>query len=98
MINDATPDFAPIAATHTAPMRESIEPRGAEVKKESFMEDIKLIEASDLESEFWGEERGSGRWGCRPLMGIGVMEVQTFEALWRAPNTTQCACGDWRRR
>jgi hypothetical protein len=22
----------------------------------------------------------SGRWGCRPLVGMGVMEVQTFEA------------------
>ena len=44
------------------------------------------------------EERGSGRWGCRPLMGIGVMEVQTFEALWRAPNTTEYAAGEWGRR
>ena len=68
-------------------MRESIEPRDAEVKKEAFMEGIKVIAVNDLGSKSWGEG-GSGRWGCRPLMGIGVMEVQTFEALWRAPNTT----------
>ena len=27
------------------------------------------------------EKKESGRWGFRPLVGIGVMEVQTFEAL-----------------
>jgi hypothetical protein len=79
-------------------MLESIEPGGSEVKKEAFMEGIKVIEVNDLESIYAGEEGGSGRWGCRPLMGIGVMEVQTFEALWRAPNTTQCACRVWRSR
>ena len=26
-------------------------------------------------------KKESGRWGFRPLVGIGVMEVQTFEAL-----------------
>jgi hypothetical protein len=88
VINDTTPDFAPIAATHTAPMRDSIEPRGGEVKKEAFMEAIKAIVVNDLQSIFVAKRGGSGRWGCRPLMGIGVMEVQTFEALWRAPNTT----------
>jgi hypothetical protein len=66
-------------------MRESIEPRATEVKKEALMENL-------------GQEGGSGRWGCRPLMGIGVMEVQTFEALWRAPNTTQYAGGECGRR
>ena len=79
-------------------MRASIEPRGAEVKKEAFMEAIKLIEVNDLGSQFSRRERGSGRWGCRPLMGIGVMEVQTFEALWGAPNTTEYAGGEWGRR
>jgi hypothetical protein len=29
-------------------MQESIEPRGAEVKKEAFMEGIKVIEVNDL--------------------------------------------------
>ena len=41
-------DNAPIAATHTAPMRESIELREAEVKKEAFMQGIKVIAANDL--------------------------------------------------
>jgi|HubBroStandDraft_6_1064221.scaffolds.fasta_scaffold1625264_2 hypothetical protein len=41
-------DNAPIAATHTAPMRESIELREAEVKKEAFMEGIKAIAVNDL--------------------------------------------------
>jgi hypothetical protein len=27
------------------------------------------------------QKKESGRWGFRPLVGIGVMEVQTFEAL-----------------
>ena len=62
-------------------MRESIELRGDEVKKEALMEAIKAIEVSDLESNCRDRREGSGRWGCRPLMGIGVMEVQTFEAL-----------------
>jgi hypothetical protein len=88
VINDTSPEYAPVAATYTAPMRESIEPRATEVKKEALMEAINWIEVNDLGSRFTGEKRGSGRWGCRPLMGIGVMEVQTFEALWRAPNTT----------
>jgi len=48
VISDTDLDNAPIAATHTAPMRESIEPRGAEVKKEAFMEGIKVIEVNDL--------------------------------------------------
>ena len=91
-------DNAPIAATHTAPMRESIEPREEEVKKEAFMEAIKVIAVNDLWSILGVKEGGSGRWGCRPLMGIGVMEVQTFEALWRAPNTTEYAAGEWGRR
>jgi hypothetical protein len=69
-------------------MQKSIEPRGAEVKKEAFMEAISGSEVNDLGSIFQMLKRGSGRWGCRPLMGIGVMEVQTFEALWGAPNTT----------
>jgi hypothetical protein len=33
-------------------MRESIEPRGADVKKEAFMEGMKVIEVNDLGSEF----------------------------------------------
>jgi hypothetical protein len=33
-------------------MRESIELRGAEVKKEAFMEAIKVIEVNDLWSRF----------------------------------------------
>jgi len=24
----------------------------------------------------WRLKKGSGRWGCRPLVGMGVMEVQ----------------------
>jgi hypothetical protein len=88
VINDTSPEYAPVAATHTAPMPESIEPRATEVKKEALMEAINWNGVNDLRSEFFGQEGGSGRWGCRPLMGIGVMEVQTFEALWRAPNTT----------
>lgn len=79
-------------------MRESIEPRAKEVKKEALMGSINWIEVNDLWSKSWPAEGGSGRWGCRPLMGIGVMEVQTFEALWRAPNTTQYADGEWGRR
>jgi hypothetical protein len=69
-------------------MRESIEPRAKEVKKEALMESINWIVVNDLWSKNLGWEGGSGRWGCRPLMGIGVMEVQTFEALWGAPNAT----------
>jgi hypothetical protein len=41
-------DNAPIVATHTAPMRESIELREAEVKKEAFMQGIKAAEVNDL--------------------------------------------------
>ena len=52
VINDTTPNLAPIAATHTTPMRESIELRGEEVKKEAFMEAIKAIGVYDLGSEF----------------------------------------------
>jgi hypothetical protein len=48
LISYTTPEFAPIAATHTAPMMESIEPRDAEVKKEAFMEGINVIEVNDL--------------------------------------------------
>ena len=60
--NDTSPDFAPIAATHTTPMRESIEPRGVEVKKEAFMEGIKVIEVNDLESNF-AEKKGGAAGG-----------------------------------
>jgi hypothetical protein len=27
----------------------------------------------------WRLKKGSGRWGCRPLVGMGVMEVQRLE-------------------
>lgn len=31
-----------------------------------------------------GRKKVSGRWGCRPLVGMGVMEVQQLEAVaWR---------------
>ena len=68
-------------------MRESIEPRGAEVKKEAFMEGIKVIAVNDLESRFRAA-KGERPVGVPAAHGIGVMEVQTFEALWGAPNTT----------
>jgi hypothetical protein len=48
VINDTNLDNAPIAATHTAPMRESIELGEAEVKKEALMQGIKVIEVNDL--------------------------------------------------
>jgi hypothetical protein len=39
-----------------------------------------------------GRERVSGRWGCRPLVGMGVMEVHGFEVL--TPNLlTECLPG-----
>jgi hypothetical protein len=41
-------------------MRESIEPRDAEVKKEAFMEAIKAIVVNDLRSIF-GEKEGGER-------------------------------------
>jgi hypothetical protein len=52
-------------------MRESIEPRGEEVKKEAFMEAIKAIEVNDLESKFRkgkgerpvGVPAAHGHWG-----------------------------------
>jgi hypothetical protein len=33
----------------------------------------------------WLPKKVSGRWGCRPLVGMGVMEVQTFEAAFPRP-------------
>ncbi len=55
------------------------------------MERIKAIRVNDLESNRGvgkaAYKKGSGRWGCRPLVGMGVMEVQTFEAACAAPNT-----------
>ena len=32
-----------------------------------------------MEPKNRGEKKGSGRWGCRPLVGMGVMEVQRLE-------------------
>jgi len=34
-------------------------------------------------------KRVSGRWGCRPLVGMGVMEVQKLEAPLSSPNPTR---------
>lgn len=55
------------------------------------MERIKAIRVNDLRSiseiPDGGLKKGSGRWGCRPLVGMGVMEVQTFGAACAAPNT-----------
>jgi hypothetical protein len=48
IINDTSPDFAPMAAAHTTPMRESIEPRAREVNKEALMGSINWIEVNDL--------------------------------------------------
>jgi translation initiation factor 2 gamma subunit (eIF-2gamma) len=79
-------------------MRESIELRGEEVKKEAFMEVIKAIVVNDLGSNYRDWEGGAAGGGAGRSWAVGVMEVQTFEALWRAPNTTQCACKHWGRR
>ena len=70
-INDTTPDSAPIAATHTTPMRESIELRGAEVKKESFMEGIKRIEVNDLWSKFRRGKGGAAGGGAGRSWALG---------------------------
>ena len=59
------------ATTHTAPMRESIEPRGAEVKKDSFMEGIKLIEVNDLWSRFRRRKGGAAGGGAGRSWALG---------------------------
>lgn len=79
-------------------MRESIEPRGEEVKKEALMEAIKAIGVNDLGSNCRGWEGGAAGGGAGRSWALGVMEVQTFEALWRAPNTTKYAVEEWGRR
>ena len=35
--------------------------------------------AFDWKPKTGSEKKGSGRWGCRPLVGMGVMEVQRLE-------------------
>jgi hypothetical protein len=69
--NDTNPVDAPIAATHTTPMRESIEPREAEVKKEAFMEAIKVIAVNDLESIYGGRKGGAAGGGAGRSWALG---------------------------
>jgi len=71
VINDTNPDDAPVFATHTTPMRASIEPRGAEVKKEAFMEAIKLIVVNDLGSRFREEKGGAAGGGAGRSWALG---------------------------
>ena len=70
-LNDTSPNDSPNAATHTAPMLESIEPRDAEVKKEAFMEAIKVIEVNDLWSKFWGRKGGAAGGGAGRSWALG---------------------------
>jgi hypothetical protein len=96
-MNDGSHDYAPIAATNTAPMGESIEPREAEVKKEALMEPIKVIAVNDLESG------SAGRKGERPVgvpaahghWGDGGADIR---GALGAPNTREYAAGEWGRR
>jgi hypothetical protein len=37
------------------------------------------IGQTTIEQRKTAAKKVSGRWGCRPLVGMGVMEVQTFE-------------------
>jgi hypothetical protein len=44
---------------------------------------------SKAADELTRQKKVSGRWGCRPLVGMGVMEVQTFEVAFKArPEST----------
>jgi hypothetical protein len=52
-------------------MRESIEPRGADVKKEAFMEAINVILVNDLESQFLGEKGGAAGGGAGRSWALG---------------------------
>jgi hypothetical protein len=52
-------------------MRESIEPLKAEVKKEAFIEAIKLIEVNDLGSNFWGRKGGAAGGGAGRSWALG---------------------------
>jgi hypothetical protein len=70
-INDTSPDFAPIAATHTTPMRESIELRAKEVKKEALMEAINWIGVNDLRSKSWGRKGGAAGGGAGRSWALG---------------------------
>src|SRR5277367_4086056 len=68
---DTSPVEAPISATHTTPMRESIEPRAKEVKKEALMEAINWIEVSDLESKSRGRKGGAAGGGAGRSWALG---------------------------
>jgi len=70
-INDTSPDFAPIAATHTTPIRESIEPRAADVKKEALMEAINWIGVNDLRSKFRDGKGGAAGGGAGRSWALG---------------------------
>jgi hypothetical protein len=52
-------------------MRESIEPRDAEVKKEAFMEGINVIEVNDLRSIFGEKEGGAAGGGAGRSWALG---------------------------
>ena len=52
-------------------MRESIEPRDAEVKKEAFMEGIKVIAVNDLGSKSWGGKGGAAGGGAGRSWALG---------------------------
>ena len=90
-INDTSPDFAPIAATHTAPMRESIEPRATEVKKEALMETINWIGVNDLRSKSWagrgerpvGVPAAHGHWGDGGADIRGALESPEHDSVCR---------------
>ena len=71
VINDTSPVFAPIAATHTTPMRESIELRGEEVKKEALMGSIQAIAVNDLGSKFWERKGGAAGGGAGRSWALG---------------------------
>jgi hypothetical protein len=52
-------------------MRESIEPGGTEVKKEAFMEGIKVIEVNDLWSKFREKKGGAAGGGAGRSWALG---------------------------
>jgi hypothetical protein len=71
VINDTSPEYAPVAATYTAPMQESIEPRATEVKKEALMDAINWIGVNDLRSKAWGRKGGAAGGGAGRSWALG---------------------------
>jgi hypothetical protein len=71
VINDTSPEYAPVAATYTAPMRESIEPRATDVKKEALMEAINWNGVNDLRSQILDGKGGAAGGGAGRSWALG---------------------------